>query len=159
MTEGLAFYGTLGVISTVLAFYWNRRLFIRAMAGNMTWLEGTFYVIGLASLVLGWYFNVRYVHAHGSHATYWNYIKALFNSWASDSAAQDYTIANVVLLPLWTIFDGRRRNLKTPWIFFVMSLFTSFAFAMAWYLAFIERQIRFNDREATASTAGVTIGS
>ena len=53
----------------------------------------------------------------------------LFSNWAADSAAQDYTIVNVVLLPLWTIVDGRRRGMRAPWIFFVMSLFTSLAFA------------------------------
>ena len=64
----------------------------------------------------------------------------LFANWAADSAAQDYTIVNVVLLPLWTIVDGRRRGLRLPWIFFVMSLFTSLAFSMAMYLAFVERR-------------------
>jgi Terpene cyclase DEP1 len=44
---------------------------------------------------------------------------------------------------LWTIVDGRRRDLRIPWIFFVMSLFTSLAFSMAFYLAFVERQIRY----------------
>jgi uncharacterized membrane protein len=67
----------------------------------------------------------------------------LFTNWASDSAAQDYTAVNLVLLPLWTIIDGRRRDMKVPWIFFVMSLFTSLAFSMAMYLAFVERQIRY----------------
>ena len=50
----------------------------------------------------------------------------------------------MVLLPLWTIVDGRRRDLRIPWIFFVMSLFTSLAFAMACYLAVVERQIRYD---------------
>ena len=52
-------------------------------------------------------------------------------------------MVNVVLLPLWTITDGRRRGLRMPWIFFVMSLFTSLAFSVALYLAFVERQIRY----------------
>ena len=70
----------------------------------------------------------------------------LFSNWASDSAAQDYTIVNVVLLPLWTIVDGTATGLRVPWIFFVMSLFTSLAFSMAMYLAFVERQVRYNRR-------------
>jgi hypothetical protein len=41
-----------------------------------------------------------------------------------------------------------------PWIFFVMSLFTSLAFSMAFYLAFVERQIRYKRVEpALSSTA------
>ena len=61
-------------------------------------------------------------------------------------------MVNIVLLPLWTIVDGRRRKLQVPWIFFVMSLFTSLAFSMAMYLAFMERQIRYNREASMPST-------
>ena len=98
----------------------------------------------MCSLLLGWYFNVRYVHQYGHRASYINYTKMLFSNWAADSAAQDYTIVNLVLLPLWTIVEGRRRGLRWAWIFFVMSLFTSLAFSMAFFLAFMERQLRYN---------------
>ena len=54
----------------------------------------------MCSLLLGWYFNVRYVHLYGHRASYVNYTKMLFSNWAADSAAQDYTIVNLVLLPL-----------------------------------------------------------
>ncbi len=151
MTFSLVFYGILGLVSIAVAFFYNRRLFAAGGAGSVSVLEGLFYFFGLASLVLGWYFNVRYVHADPHTASYVNYVKALFSNWASDSAAQDYTMVNIVLLPLWTIVDGRRRKLQVPWIFFVMSLFTSLAFSMALYLAFMERQIRYN-REASMSS-------
>lgn len=49
---------------------------------------------------------------------------------------------HVILLPLFTIIDGRRRGIRQPWLFFVASLFTSFAFAFAFYFATIERQRR-----------------
>ncbi len=84
------------------------------------------------------------MHLYGHRASYANYVSLLFTNWAADSAAQDYTIVNLVLLPLWTISDGRRRGLRQPWIFFVMSLFTSLAFSVAMFLAFTERQIRYN---------------
>ena len=87
-------------------------------------------------------FNIRYVHTYGHEASYINYTKMLFLNWAADSAAQDYTIVNVVLLPLWTIVDGRGWRIPITWIFFVMSLFTSLAFAMPTSLAFVERQGR-----------------
>lgn len=141
MTIQLGVFGALGIVTTVWAFLANKRLF--AGVGRPTVLEATYYAVGVISLLLGWYFNVRYSHQIGSHASYVNYTKALFTNWASDSAAQDYIIVNVVLLPLWTIIDGRRRDLRIPWIFFVMSLFTSLAFSMAFYLAFVERQIRY----------------
>ncbi|MGF2946823.1 DUF2834 domain-containing protein, partial [Mycobacterium sp. Lab-001] len=55
------------------------------------------------------------------------------------------------LLPLFTIVDGRRRALRHPWLYFVSSLFTSFAFAFAFYFATIERQHR-HARSATVPT-------
>jgi len=61
---------------------------------------------------------------------------------AASSASADYTIGNVILLPLFTIIDGRRRGIRRPWLYFVASLFTSFAFAWAFYLATVERQRR-----------------
>ena len=154
MTSSLAFYGVLGVVSTIIAFVWNRHLFVGGLAGRVSVLEVLFYSFGVASLCLGWYFNIRYVHTYGHQASYINFTKMLFSNWASDSAAQDYTIVNVVLLPLWTIVDGRRRGLRRPWIFFVMSLFTSLAFAMAMYLALVERQVRYvRERSAASKTA------
>ncbi|HXB37300.1 MAG TPA: DUF2834 domain-containing protein, partial [Acidimicrobiales bacterium] len=87
-------------------------------AGRVSVLEGVYYVVGVISIVLGWYFNVRYTHTYHD-ANYWNYTKMLFTNWAADSAAQDYVIVNVVLMPLWTIVEGSRRGLKWAWIFFV----------------------------------------
>jgi hypothetical protein len=145
MTTQLLFYGVLGVVSTAAAFYFNRRLFVGGIAGRVSLLEGLFYLFGIASLGLGWYFNVRYTHLYGHRASYVNYTKALFSNWASDSAAQDY------IMPLWTIIDGRRREMRIPWIFFVMSLFTSLAFSMAFYLAFVERQIRYSRPDSASS--------
>ncbi|MGA2473166.1 MAG: hypothetical protein ABSG39_06705 [Acidimicrobiales bacterium] len=45
------------------------------------------------------------------------------------------------------------RGLKWAWIFFVMSLFTSLAFAIAMFLAFMERQLRYNRSLVASSTA------
>jgi hypothetical protein len=143
MTKQMVITAILGLVSIAVAFRWNKRLFAPGAAGRVSLLEGLYYVIGLISLGLGWYFNWRYTHTYHD-ASYVNYTKMLFSNWAADSAAQDYIIVNVVLLTMWTIVDGRRRGLRTPWIFFVMSLFTSLAFSMAWYLAFIERQVRYN---------------
>ena len=48
---------------------------------------------------------------------------------------------------------GRRRGLRWAWIFFVMSLFTSLAFSVAFFLAFMERQLRYNRSLTPSSTA------
>jgi len=153
VTASLVFFGILGMASRATAFAVNRRLFIGGAAGRVTLLEGVYYVVGVCSLGLGWYFNVRYTHLYGHRANYFNYTKMLFTNWAADSAAQDYIIVNVVLLPLWTIVEGGRRGMKWAWIFFVMSLFTSLAFAMAMFLAFMERQLRYNRSLVPSSTA------
>ena len=153
MTASLVFYGILGLASTVFAFVANRRLVARGGVGRSTVLEGLYFFVGVASLMLGWYFNIRYVHLYGHRASYVDYTKSLFSNWAADSAAQDYIIVNVVLLPLWTIVEGGRRGLKWAWIFFVMSLFTSLAFAIAMFLAFMERQLRYNRSPVASSTA------
>jgi hypothetical protein len=151
VTTQLLLYGILGVLSTAYAFYANRRL-LGGRCGPVSLLEAVYYVFGVVALVLGWYFNVRYTHQYGHHASYINYTKKLFDNWASDSAAQDSIIVNVVLLPLWTIVDGRRRGLRAPAVFFVMSLFTSLAFSIAMYLAFVERQLRYNRAELADSS-------
>jgi len=67
------------------------------------------------------------VHRHG----YANY--------ASSSQVADYTILNVILLPLFTIVDGRRRGIRHSWLFFVSSLFTSCVFAFRVLLRDIEK--------------------
>jgi Terpene cyclase DEP1 len=152
MTTQLFTYGVLGALSTVAAFVVNRRLFVAGGAGRPTALEALYYLFGVVSLGLGWYFNVRYTHQYGSQASYVDYTKSLFSNWASDSAAQDYIMVNVVLFPLWSITDGRRRGIRIPWIFFVMSLFTSLAFAVAFYLAFVERQLRYRRSDSPASS-------
>jgi Terpene cyclase DEP1 len=153
VTTSLVVYGILGIASTVAAFAVNRRLFAGGQAGRVSLLEGVYYAVGLCSLFLGWYFNVRYVHLYGQRASYVDYTKMLFSNWAADSAAQDYIVVNVILLPLWTISEGRRRGLRWAWIFFVMSLFTSLAFSVAFFLAFMERQLRYNRAVAPSSTA------
>lgn len=131
-----------GVVTTVLMVRWNARLFRGWRAGGVSWVEATYVAVGFASVLLGWYCNIRYTQDVGSEASWVDFTQSLFENWAASSAAQDYIIANVILFPLWTITDGRRRGIVRPWIFFVMSLFTSFGFSMAAYLLAAERQVR-----------------
>ena len=60
-------------------------------------------------------------------------------------------IANVVLMPVFTIVDGYRRGLRRPWLFFLSSFFTSFAFPFAFYFATIERQRRHAQNSSAAT--------
>jgi hypothetical protein len=143
----LLIHAVLGVTTTVFVLRANRHLF----TGRATPVEVVLYVIGFASLGLGWYFNIRYTQQFGSEASWVHFTKSLFSNWAADSAAQDYIIANVLLFPLWTIVDGRRRGIRVPWGFFVMSLFTSFGFSVAAYLVVVERQVRYDAQPELAS--------
>lgn len=155
----LLVHAALGVLTTALMVRWNARLFRRgvddASGETITPLEAVIGFFGVASVVLGWYFNIRYVQQYGREASWVHFTQSLFTNWASNSAAQDYIIANVVLFPVWTIVDGRRRGIAKPWIFFVMSLFTSYCFAIAAYLLAVERQVRV-DQPAPEPTAART---
>jgi hypothetical protein len=144
-------HAMLGVAVVWLLVAANRAIFRRPTTGPpISPLEGVYYVAGVASVLLGWYFNIRFVneYAHGNANPIWGdgswaeYIRLMYVNPAASSASQDYTIGNLVLLPLMTIVGGRRRGINRPWLYFVASLFTSFAFAWAFYLATIERQRR-----------------
>ena len=147
----LIVHAVLGVIVIWLVVASNRATFRRPATGPaVSLLEGVYYLVGVASVLIGWYFNVRFVmqYAHGHANPLWGngswaqYIRLMYVNPAASSAGQDYTIGNVILLPLFTIVDGRRRGIARPWLYFVASLFTSFAFAWAFYLATVERQLR-----------------
>jgi len=129
----------------------NPQVFARPANGPaVSALELVFYVVGVASIVLGYYFNHQFVDQYaipGGNPIWgpgsWQQFIALgYTNPAAGSQVQDYTIINVILLPLFTIVDGYRRGIKRPWLFFVSSLFTSCAFAFAFYFAVVERQHR-----------------
>ena len=139
----------LSVIAWIVAS--NSKVFARPADGPLfSPLEAVYYIVGIASVVLGWWFNIHFVqqYTHGSTNPIWgpgswsDYIRLMFTNPAASSASEDFTIANVILLPLFTIVDGYRRRLRHPWLYFVSSLFTSFAFAFAFYFATMERQRR-----------------
>src|SRR5262249_31185500 len=112
--------------------------------------ECVYYVIGTVSVLLAWYFNVRYVSQHsiGWDNPLWgeggwaNYVKLMFANPAAGAVSQGYLIASLVLLPLFTIVDGYRRAVRRPWLYFVLSWFFPFVFAWAFYLATVDRQRR-----------------
>mgnify|MGYP003388167666 CR=1 FL=1 len=102
--------------------------------------------------VTGYYFNNQYVAEYappgGLHnfiwgpGSWWEFITLGYANPAASSASQDYTIMSLLLFPLWSIVDGRRRGIKHAWLFCGFILFASSAFAWAAYLAVAERQHR-----------------
>jgi hypothetical protein len=154
----LIVHAVLGVATTSFVVWHNRHLFTGRWPGvRVSPIEAVLYVLAVTSLVLGWYCNIRYVQEFGKTASWVHFTQSLFANWASSSAAQDYIIANAILFPIWTITDGRRRGIAVPWGFFVMSLFTSFAFSMAAYLAVVERQVRYDRAFAVPARADAPV--
>jgi uncharacterized protein DUF2834 len=144
----LLVHAILGIITIAIIIKLNPAVFKRVPAGaQLSTLEIVFWVVGIASLPICWYFNIRFVYEYAENPFWgqgdWSqFIKMGFANPASSSQCADYTIGNVILLPLFTIIDGRRRSIRHPWLFLISSFFTSFAFAWAFYLATVERQRR-----------------
>ena len=142
MTGQEIFYVVLGLVMSGAVFPINRHLYGAGAKLGVTGLEAFYYGVALAALVTGWYFNILYFREYAGEYGWWHWCKLLFVNPASASGAQDLIYANVLLFPLWTIYDGRRRGMKAPWYYFPLSLFTSYAFAFAMFLAVQERQLR-----------------
>ena len=139
----LLIHAALGVLTIALYFRFNAPLYQNDWPGSrVTFLEGLYYALAVGSVCTGWYFNVHYVMAYPDEASWMHFTRMLFDNPAAASAGQDMIVTNVFLFPLWTIIDGSRRGLRHTWIYFVISLFTSFGFAMGLYLAAQERQVR-----------------
>jgi hypothetical protein len=143
----LLVHAALGVVAILVFFYANAHLYRRDWVGSRVSLpEGICYALAVTSVCVGWYFNQKYVFAYPEEASWLHFTKQLFDTPAGGSGAQDLLITNALLFPLWTMLDGPRRGLRWAWIYFVMSLFTSFGFAMGMYLGAQERQVRWNAR-------------
>jgi hypothetical protein len=141
-------HAILGTWFIALVVKSNQAVFRRvATVPQLSKLEIAYWAIGIVSLPLCWYFNIRYVYEYAPNPFIgqpnWSEFIALgYANPASSSQVLDYTVINVILLPLFTIVDGYRRGIRRPWLFFVSSLFTSCVFAFAFYFATIERQRR-----------------
>jgi hypothetical protein len=139
----LAIHAALGVLTVIVFFRVNRHLYTRGWPGSgVTPLEGVYYLLAVVSVCIGWYFNVTYVMTYPTEAGWWHFTTMLFTNPAASSVGQDIVVTNAILFPLWTMIDGPRRGLRGTWIYFTMSLVTSFGFAMGLYLAAQERQVR-----------------
>jgi hypothetical protein len=145
----LLVHAALGALTIGVYFYVNAPLYESGWAGSrVTFLEAIYYALAVGSVCGGWYFNVQYVQAYPSEQSWIHFIELLFSNPAAASGGQDLIVTNTFLFPLWTMIDGPRRGLRRTWIYFTMSLFTSFGFAMGLYLAAQERQVRWLARSA-----------
>ena len=116
----------LGLATIAVFFYINAQTYRRGWDGaGVTALEAAYYGVAAASLVIGWYFNVQYMATYGDDVGWWHWTTLLFVNPASASGGQDLIWANVVIMPLWTISEGRRCGMKAPWWYFLCLLYTS----------------------------------
>jgi len=161
----LVVHAALGVAVVWLVVASNPQIFRRPESGPLfSPLELVLYGLGLASVAVGWFFNIRFVLENtdgwltnplwgdGSWA---QYLQLIFDNPAAGSVSGDFTIANVLVLPVVTIIHGRRVGVRRPVLFFVSSLFMSFSFAWTFYLATVERQRRL-ETAAVAAEAPVS---
>jgi drug/metabolite transporter (DMT)-like permease len=140
----------LGVIVIGFIIASNRQIFRGVRYGpRLSGLEWAYYVFGLTTVVLGSYFALQFMsqHSHSGNplwgaGSWTDYRRMMFDGPAGSAAGQDLMVANFVLLPLVTIIGGFRRGVRRPWLYVLASVFTSFAFAWAFYLATAERQRR-----------------
>jgi hypothetical protein len=141
----------LGVVTIALIVLSNRHIFRRLPLGSqVSELEWAYYGIGIASVALAAYFNVRYVSQYsagwgspfGGNASWANYINLMFANPAASTVSQCYLLASVLLLPLYAVVDGYRRGLRRPWLYPVLTCFVPFTFAWPFYLATVDRQRR-----------------
>jgi hypothetical protein len=157
----LLIHGILGFVVVGIIVRTNPHVYSRLPAGaQVSALEAFYYVVGVASIVLGYYFNNLYVEqyapAGGLHNFVWGpgswseFIMLGYDNPAASSASQDYTIMSLLVFPVWVIVDGRRRGINHAWLYIGFILFASSASAWAFYLAAIERQ-----RRQHKSTLGV----
>src|ERR1700737_1538839 len=144
-------HAALGIAVIVAIAALNADIFRQPATPKLSVLEAVYYIAGIAATVLGYYFSVRFINMYAPravHNPFWGpgswaeFIGLGYDNPAASNASQDYTIMSVILLPLFTIVDGRRRGVRHAWLYSMLVLTASSAFAWAFYLATVERQRR-----------------
>ena len=144
-------HALLGVAVLVFIVRSNSATFTRFQTGpRVSALELFYYVVGVASIALGYYFNYHYVQEYvippsnpiWGPGSWQEFIALGYTNPAASSASEDYTIMSLLIFPVFAIVDGRRRGIKHAWLYIGFILFASSAFAWAFYLATAERQRR-----------------
>jgi hypothetical protein len=156
----LLIHGILCVVVLVAIVRANPAIFRRPASGPLVSpVELALYAIGAISVGVGWYFNITFVtdntdgwftNPFWGDGSWAQYMELIFDNPASGSAAGDFSIANVLVLPL-ALYLGRDRGINKIWLYFVVTLFGSFSLGWALFLATVERQRRLS-QEASPDT-------
>jgi hypothetical protein len=148
-------HAILGIATIAFIVKSNPAVFKRMASGpQLSALETFLWVLGIISLPVTWYFNIRYVQEYAENPfwgqpTWAQFIAMGYANPSSSSQVADYTILSVIMA-VWAVVDGRRRGFKNAWLYFALFLFTSSTFGSAMYLATVDRQRR---HELAASPA------
>jgi fucose permease len=139
----------VGIVVIIVAA--NPQIFRRPATPKVSVLEAAYYVAGIAATAIGYYFNLKYVNAYsqgthnaiwGDHGSWKEFIQLGWANPAVSSASSDYYLMSLVVLPLFVIVDGGRRGVRHAWLYVMFVLTASSTFALAFYLATVERQRR-----------------
>ena len=143
----LLVHAILGIAVIVFIVKSNPAIFKRmATRPQLSKLEIVLWVLGIVSLPISWFFNIRYVQEYAENPfwgqpTWAEFIAMGYANPSSSSQVTDYTILSVIMA-VWAVVDGRSRGVKNAWLYIGLFLFTSSAFGSAMYLATVERQRR-----------------
>ena len=104
----LIVHAILGVAVVVLVIRLNPHIFSRPPGPALSRAELAYYLVGLASIPICWYFNAQFIAQYAvpdgnpiwGPGSWTEFITLGYTNPAASSASADYTIANVVLLPL-----------------------------------------------------------
>ena len=162
----LIVHGLLGIATVVGIVRSNPAIFRRPSSGPLfSPLELALYGIGIASVIAGWSFNVAFVleNTNGwfnnpfvGDGSWAQYMQLMFANPAAGSAGIDFSISNVLILPIVAIVWGRRQGINRPVLYFVVTLFASFTFGWAFFAATVERQRRLAQESAPAAEESLT---
>ena len=139
----------IGVIVAIVVL--NPHIFRQPVMPKLSLLEAAYYLAGIAATVVGYYFNLKYVndYSRGTHNAIWGdhgswkeFIQLGWANPAVSSASSDYYITSLVVTPVFVIADGRRRGVRHAWLYVMFVLTASSTFALAFYLATVERRRR-----------------
>jgi len=96
----------------------NRQVFSRISGGALfSPLEALYYVIGIASVILGWYFNIRFVQEYsqgstdplwGQHGSWAEYMRLMSTNPAASSASRSNWRARASLTTRLKFWAWRR---------------------------------------------------
>ncbi len=98
-----------------------------------------FLILAVTGILLPWHYNLEFTRHHGGFSVT-TYLAEIYANLASTSIAYDILVALLAFL-FWSFFEARRLGMKNWWLYPVLSIFISFAFAFPFFLLLRERRL------------------